>query len=665
MAPSRSSRRESFRGGIPAPQTPTRRRLRVYAFDPGLSTQLETWRLNHVTLSIPWEPLGLGKLPGPRGDYLEVVDIDPASGRTYPHVNLDDPALLATDGLAPSEIRPEFHQQMVYAVAMNTITHFERALGRTAMWNPRWVDGQKGSKPRLEYVHRLRIYPHAMREANAYYSPDKKALLFGYFKSVDDGVGLTMPGATIFTCLSHDIIAHEITHALLDGLHPHFTDPSNPDVLAFHEAFADIVALFSRFSMTDIVRAELARAKGQLDAENMLGSMAMQFGAAIGSRSALRDAIGQVVDGKWTRRKPDPSKIKTTMEPHSRGAILVAAIFDAFLGIYRNRSRDLIRIATGGTGVLPQGDLHPDLVDRLTREASTSAKHMLTMCIRALDYCPPVDITFGDYLRALITADADLVPDDDKSYRVAVIDGFRRHGIYPGGVNSMSEEALLWEPPLFSDELEDRIIGAIEKAEAEVQQTTPPGRSPRQGSLHIDREDPLTTPRGLSYQRMDRACTLIRKELLRNITAKDEALQWQLGICVGAGSPGSVQSTEAGKPNFQVNRLRHARRVGPEGVEVTDHVLELTQRRHGYHDPDTQKAVDDGAPRPTSGYDFLVRGGCTLNIDMRARRIRYCVAKNVMSERRLSQQREYLSQSAPGMALYGKSDEMFALLHRC
>jgi len=47
------------------------------------------------------------------------------------------------------------------------------------------------------------------------------------------------------------------------------------------------------------------------------------------------------------------------------------------------------------------------------------------MCIRALDYCPPVDITFGDYLRALITADVDLVPGDEHHYRVAIIEAFR------------------------------------------------------------------------------------------------------------------------------------------------------------------------------------------------------------------------------------------------
>ena len=42
-------------------------------------------------------------------------------------------------------------------------------------------------------MQRLRIYPHALREANAYYSPTKKALLFGYFPAAvgTDGTGAT------------------------------------------------------------------------------------------------------------------------------------------------------------------------------------------------------------------------------------------------------------------------------------------------------------------------------------------------------------------------------------------------------------------------------------------------------------------------------------------
>ena len=74
---------------------------------------------------------------------------------------------------------------MVYAVAMTTIGHFERALGRRALWAPRYLAtrtrARRDDATEGEEVRRLRIYPHALRTDNAYYSPDKKALLFGYF----------------------------------------------------------------------------------------------------------------------------------------------------------------------------------------------------------------------------------------------------------------------------------------------------------------------------------------------------------------------------------------------------------------------------------------------------------------------------------------------------
>ena len=85
----------------------------------------------------------------------------------------------------------------------------------------------------------------------------------------------------------------------------------------------------------------------------------------------------------------------------------------------------------GNKGVLGAGDIHPDLAARLAGEAAKAAQHVLNMCIRALDYCPPVDLTFPDYLRGLITADVDLVADDDWHYRVAIIEAFRKRGIYP------------------------------------------------------------------------------------------------------------------------------------------------------------------------------------------------------------------------------------------
>src|SRR6185436_19307103 len=106
-----------------------------------------------------------------------------------------------------------------------------------------------------------------------------------------------------------------------------------------------------------------------------------------------------------------------------------AAVFDAFIALYKARIADLLRISTGGTGVLPSGALHPDLVRRLAEEAAKSAKHGLNICIRAVDYLPPVDVTFFEFLRALITADFDLVSDDHHNYRVAFVEAFRRRGI--------------------------------------------------------------------------------------------------------------------------------------------------------------------------------------------------------------------------------------------
>src|SRR5262249_16002930 len=225
---------------------------------------------------------------------------------------------------APSEGNPQFHQQMVYAVAMTTIRLFENALGRRAMWAPRLY--KKDERLREEYVGRLRIHPHALREANAYYSPEKKALLFGYFPASEAELGRLLPGGIVFACLSHDVIAHETTHALLDGLHGRFLEPSNPDVLAFHEAFADVVALLQHFTHPEGLREQMASTRGDLAAENLMGQLAQQFGEAIGRRGSLRDALGGVdpKTGRWAPARPDPGAYEATTEPHDRGSILVA-----------------------------------------------------------------------------------------------------------------------------------------------------------------------------------------------------------------------------------------------------------------------------------------------------------------------------------------------------
>lgn len=432
-----------------SPHVPTIRRLRGYSFDPSLSAKLETAFINERIYTVPWEDLE----PGPVGEYVAIIDVDPASRSYYEPLNLNDPHLLAQDGLPASALNPQFHQQMVYAVVMTTVKNFERAIGRPVMWSDgpwRTINGE--AQP--TYVQRLAVYPHALREANAYYSPAKKALLFGYFPASVSRDSSVYPGGVVFGCLSHDVIAHETAHAILDGIHPRFMEVTQPDGLAFHEAFADIVAMFQHFTFVDVVRYQIARTRGDMNVNNLLGQLAQEFGRATGNRGSLRDALGEVSKktGQWERRQPNPQRMVTDVEPHARGSILVAAVFDAFVAIYQSRIADLQRIASGGTGILNEGEIHPDLVNRLANEAVKSARHVLTMCIRALDYCPPVDIDFGDYLRALITADRDVFPNDLRGYRLAFIDAFRQHGIYPRHLKVLSEEGLTWDR---ADEIND------------------------------------------------------------------------------------------------------------------------------------------------------------------------------------------------------------------
>ena len=585
---------------------PSHRRLRGYALDPSLAVRLETAPVSAVSFAVPWERLA----PGPVGEYLEVIDYDPASKCFYEPVDLDDPKLLAQDGLPPSEGTPQFHQQMVYAVASLTIRNFERALGRKALWAPGPPPPKGHPKNDSHYVQRLRIYPHALRGANAYYSPAKKALLFGYYPASADDPGDHLPGGMAFTCLSHDVVAHETTHALLDGMHRRFIYPSNPDVLAFHEGFADIVALFQHFTQPEILRHQMARTRGDIRSQqNVLGELAGEFGRTTGMGGALRSAIGgRDAAGKWQPHDPDPVRYQTVFEPHLRGAILVAAVFDAFLSIYESRVADLLRLATGGSGVLPPGAIPPDLVKLLSAAASKAAGHVLSICVRALDYCPPTDITFGEYLRALITADCDLVRDDDLNYRVAFIDAFRRRGVYPRDLRTLSVESLRWWSPEDDEHrASPQLLAGLERLRDRLPVHVQGGS--REQSFHFSRQ--------------------VRR-----------AMHGWLHDHFSSRAPRPGDSAFLGVDparDFEVHSLRVANRVGPDGDLLRQIIIEVLQ--------ETEAPVDSS---DAAGRQMAVEGGCTIVADLQRLAINYCIRKNVGSKSRRERQREFVSRFAVG-----------------
>lgn len=403
-------------GNAPRVPTPERRRLRTFAFDP-MSTRLSG---RYLVVDVPFED---ELQPGPCGSLVRVIDYDATRDQWYQPVDLNDIAILAQDGLRPMESDPRTHQQIVYAVAMSVIERFERFVGRRFRW--------RGEE-------QLRLVPHAFEGRNAFFDPERKAVLFGYYRADRRDPGPNLPGQVIFTCLSSDIVAHEVTHAIVNRLRQYFMEATNPDVLAWHEAFADLVALFQHFVHRDVVVRAVTTTSGDLANSSALFDLAEEFGRSTGRGAALRSAIGT---------EPDPQRFQTSTEPHERGACFVAAVFDAYRDVYESSIADLLRISTGGTGVLPPGRLHPDLVNRVADEAVKNADRLLGMVVRAFDYLPVVDVTFGDVVRAIVTADRALFPDDAGNLRGTLVEAMRRRGIFPAHVASLADAALSWPAP--------------------------------------------------------------------------------------------------------------------------------------------------------------------------------------------------------------------------
>lgn len=613
------------------------RQLRGYALDPGFSTRLDTANINEIIYQVRWEEVS----KGPCGDYFEVIDYDPASNCYYDPIDLTSEEVLAQNGLNPSEGNPKFHQQFVYTVAMKTLAHFEVSLGRKIIWSPRKYASNTRRDASDRYVDRLRIYPHAFRDANAYYDPDKNAILFGYFEAASQVQGTNFPGGVIFTCLSPDIVAHEVTHAILDSIHPRFVENTNPDVAAFHEGFADIVALLQRFTIPSLVEHQIAQTRGSLEEFSFLGELATQFGNALqGSRGALRGAIGKfnIETNKWERLKPNPEDYKTIFEPHERGAILVAVIFDAFIRLYNNNTVDLLRIASNGTGILQPGAIHPDLAKRLATTVCEIAERLLHICIRALDYCPPHDITFGDYLRALITADIDSSPKDNNGYRLSLIEAFRSWGIFPDRVNTLSIESLQWSK---QDDLTGQEKGSLKYIskflKQQVRQIVEISTMEKNNrkEIYILSQNVQQMLHGLLIQKRDAIFTPKQwSKFLQKLGLTDEVKVFQY--------EDEIITTEK-VPKLEVHKIRPVYRVGREGKLVEQILITITQTFR----------IENGALK---GAKF--RGGCTLIINMsKDYDVEYIIYKNIGSDHRFAKQMDY--QQGKDSSLVAFSDSMY------
>lgn len=378
--------------------------------------------------------------PGPRTHRFHVIDYDASAGKLRPPARVKFPPsapdasadrktwgyidhftgqTMSAEDLAVDNARGRrFRCQNVYAISARTLAKFESSLGRRVPWG-------FGS-------HELYLVPHAFAEANAYYSRDDNALLFGYVDA---------DGERIYTALSHDVVAHETTHAILDGLRRGYMEPGLPDQGGFHEAFADIVALLSVFSIENLVAKLLGEADKEgeievrfltretLQSDNPLFGLAEQLGDFLGVErgNGLRRSVALPANEDW---KTNPA----FREEHRRGEVLVAAIMRTMLDIWIGRLEAFTR-----------GRSKADR-NRVAEEGAKSAGHLLRMAIRAIDYLPPVEFEFPDFVAAVVKSDREVAPMDDYGYRKTVVDQFDAYGIVaqPDQIIDLSERSPIY-----------------------------------------------------------------------------------------------------------------------------------------------------------------------------------------------------------------------------
>jgi len=260
----------------------------------------------------------------------------------------------------------EFDAVHAFAVVRATLTMYQRALAGGDV--PAAVPWQWNTPRNADPIE---IFPRHSNMQNAFYSRTGRLLAFGFFPR---------RGATIFTCRSLDIVAHEAGHAVLDGMKPNWLLAGNPPQTgALHESFGDLTAIFLTLSQLDQVEAVIAQTKANLHNKTFLADLAEEFGLALGLPMGLRNADN------------DLTVSQVGNEVHALSQVFTGAIYDILADIFEFERQPLVRD------------------DAVTLHAV--GEYVRSLLVRAIHAAPASAATFADVAnQMLLVASADGKP---------------------------------------------------------------------------------------------------------------------------------------------------------------------------------------------------------------------------------------------------------------
>ena len=344
-----------------------------------------------TTLTVPRERL----LPGPVGARFGLMVSTRHPGTTMQcSLTADSAGWRIEDRQPPPDLDQlladrTFLAQHVYAVASATLAMFESTLGRRIPWN---------------VTNRLGVSMFdAVNYAATGYDRDDHVVRFGHKR---DGRGASHVPLALF----HDLVAHEISHAVIDGYRPRWADAqATPQQFAIHEAFSDLVAILSVFATSARVEQQLATGAAHPgDRSPTLRRQDLPASGLFGIADGLFSRSPSSPSGAAGRPLSDPSPLnwRSEPEPHHQGEVVVRAALQALLHLWNDRINE------------PGGDV---------------SRHQMAI----------VGSTIGTQLRGMLllgilAADLVMVPSDVHGYRKAVREEFRKIGVTVGPTDSLS-----------------------------------------------------------------------------------------------------------------------------------------------------------------------------------------------------------------------------------
>lgn len=257
----------------------------------------------------------------------------------------------------------------------------------------------------------LLVVPRAGELENAFYHRQSRSLQFYY------GTLSGRPDRRIYSALSQDIVAHETTHAIVDGIAPDLYDALSSESLAIHEGLADITAALLTMRNREFAGKDRLTPDQKLEFKDSsrFTRIAEEFGRWRGYGEALRDICNSKT---LNPDESDESRRVDTSSPHALSEVLSGALFDVFRGEFK---------ATPNDPAWTRALRKRTVFDPARGRATYAANRLLSLIYKGLDWLPPGEASFGELIRAMLVADEFYLPNLATARRRLLRQAMRRH----------------------------------------------------------------------------------------------------------------------------------------------------------------------------------------------------------------------------------------------